>query len=61
MTVHVPVIANPNIAVVTRLASLPPIIIHSLLSLTPLRQDLHVTGLCHQVFPLTCAPWYCPP
>ena len=34
VTMHVPAIADPNIAKVMRLASLLPIIIHSLLSLT---------------------------
>ena len=33
MTVHIPVIADPDIAKVTRLASLLPIVIHSLLPL----------------------------
>ena len=35
MTVYMPTIADPDIAKVTRLASLLPIVIHSLLSLTP--------------------------
>ena len=34
VTVHVPVLANPDIAEVTRLASFLPIIVHSLLPLT---------------------------
>ena len=45
VTVHLSVIADPDIAEVTRLAS-PPYIIHSLLPLTATpSRDLHVTGL----------------
>ena len=44
VTMHVPAIADPDIAEVTRLASLLPIIIHSLLPLTATpSRDLHVT------------------
>ena len=43
VTVHVPMIADPNIVEVTRLASLLPIIIYSLLPPLYPSRDLHVT------------------
>ena len=60
VTVHVPAIADPDIAEITRLAS--PLLSSSIPSslLTTPRRDLHVTGLRRQVFPLTCALWYHP-
>ena len=60
VTVHLPVIADPDIAEVTRLASLLPIVIHSLLSLTPPVETYTWPDLWHQSFPFTCALWYHP-
>ena len=61
VTMHLSKVADPDIAEVTRLASLlPTSSTPSSLTATPSR-DLHVTGLRRQAFPLTCALWYRPP